>query len=237
MKVKLIGTGSIYTKYNSASTLVDNDLIVDMPNGTMKQLLKINFDTTKIKTILITHLHGDHTADIPFFLKYIFKDRKIDGPINIVGPKGTRKRIAKLFKAYKFENYKEIERDFKINVIEILEDSIVVDTHKIDSYIVIHGEEKPSLGYVIDDKLGLTGDSILCSGSEKIFSRSKLVVSDTSVVNGDRCHMGIDNVKYLLNKYNTKVIPTHLRDITREILLKEKINNLEVVEDFYETEV
>ena len=34
MNVKLVGTGAIYTKYNGACTLVDNTLIVDMPNGT-----------------------------------------------------------------------------------------------------------------------------------------------------------------------------------------------------------
>lgn len=68
MKITLIGTGSMYTKYNSASTLINDDLLVDLPNGTTKQLLKQGFDLTKIKTILITHFHGDHTADIPFFI-------------------------------------------------------------------------------------------------------------------------------------------------------------------------
>ena len=36
-KIKVIGTGAIYTKYNSACTLINNELIVDMPNGTTKQ--------------------------------------------------------------------------------------------------------------------------------------------------------------------------------------------------------
>ena len=67
MNVKLVGTGAIYTKYNGACTLVDNKLIVDMPNGTLKQLLKKGIDCKNIKTILITHKHGDHTADVPFF--------------------------------------------------------------------------------------------------------------------------------------------------------------------------
>lgn len=72
MKVKLIGTGAIYTKYNSACTLLNDDLIVDAPNGTLKQLLKMGLDPAIINTIVITHMHGDHTADIPFLLKYIF---------------------------------------------------------------------------------------------------------------------------------------------------------------------
>ena len=99
MKITLIGTGAMYTKYNSASTLINEDLIVDMPNGTVKQLLKRNFDLTKIKTILVTHLHGDHTADIPFFIKYIFNCKKLKETINIIGPKGTKEKIVELFNA------------------------------------------------------------------------------------------------------------------------------------------
>ena len=53
MKVTLIGTGAIYTKYNSASTLINNNLIIDMPNGTLKQLLKNNYEQTNIKIIYI----------------------------------------------------------------------------------------------------------------------------------------------------------------------------------------
>ena len=66
MKIKVIGTGAIYTKYNSACTLINNELIVDMPNGTLKQLLKMNIKPENIKTIIITQLHGDHTEDLPF---------------------------------------------------------------------------------------------------------------------------------------------------------------------------
>lgn len=49
MKVELIGTGAIYTKYNSACTLINDDIIVDMPNGTLKQLLKKIITLKKLK--------------------------------------------------------------------------------------------------------------------------------------------------------------------------------------------
>lgn len=234
MKIKLVGTGAMYTAFNSACTLIDNKIIVDMPNGTIKQLLKENINVGLIDIILITHMHGDHTADIPFFLKYIFNYLKTKKNIKIVGPLGIKNKIIKLFNAYNFEDEKEIEQFFNIEFIEILENEIEIDNYFIKSYLVLHGEEKPALGYVIDNKLGLTGDSGLCNNIEEIFKKSQMIISDSSLDIGDSCHLGINDLDYLTKKYNKKVLCTHLRDETRNIITKGNFENIIVKEDFYE---
>ena len=237
MKIKLVGTGAMYTAYNSACTLIDNKIIVDMPNGTIKQLLKENINVGLIDIILITHMHGDHTADIPFFLKYIFNYLKIKKNIKIVGPLGIKNKIIKLFNAYNFEDEKELEQFFNIEFIEILENEIEIDNYFIKSYLVLHGEEKPALGYVIDNKLGLTGDSGLCNNIEEIFKKSQMIISDSSLDIGDSCHLGINDLDYLTKKYNKKVLCTHLRDETRNIITRGNFENIIVKEDFYEIEI
>lgn len=237
MKIKLVGTGAMYTAYNSACTLIDNKIIVDMPNGTIKQLLKENINVGLIDIILITHMHGDHTADIPFFLKYIFNYLKTKKNIKIVGPLGIKNKIIKLFNAYNFEDEKEIEHFFNIEFIEILENEIEIDNYFIKSYLVLHGEEKPALGYVIDNKLGLTGDSGLCNNIEEIFKKSQMIISDSSLDIGDSCHLGINDLDYLTKKYNKKVLCTHLRDETRNIITRGNFENIIVKEDFYEIEI
>lgn len=237
MKIKLVGTGAMYTAYNSACTLIDNKIIVDMPNGTIKQLLKEDINVGLIDIILITHMHGDHTADIPFFLKYIFNYLKTKKNIKIVGPLGIKNKIIKLFNVYNFEDEKEIEQFFNIEFIEILENEIEIDNYFIKSYLVLHGEEKPALGYVIDNKLGLTGDSGLCNNIEEIFKKSQMIISDSSLDIGDSCHLGINDLDYLTKKYNKKVLCTHLRDETRNIITKGNFENIIVKEDFYEIEI
>lgn len=240
MKIELVGTGAIYTKYNSACTLINDDMIVDMPNGTLKQLLKKNYNPDKIKTILITHMHGDHTADVPFFLKYVYNFSKINNEIVIIGPKGIENQIIKLFDAYRFEDRKEIEQSMKIKYIELdQENKIIKDIngYKVQSILVSHGEEKPAYGYVVDDTIGLTGDSGICNGVEEIVKNSKITIADTSLFEGDSCHMGIDNIKYLVEKYKKQIIATHLRDTTREKLKSDEINNILVVEDGYVFEI
>lgn len=234
MNIKLIGTGSIYTKYNSACTMINDEIIVDMPNGTLKQLLKQSYDVTKIHTILITHMHGDHIADLPFFFKYVFNYLKSQRKIVLVGPIGIKKKVIELFNAYNFENKQQITELFSIEFREVLEEEMLIFNDKIQSFLVSHGEEKPALGYVINKTIGFTGDSGLCSGIEAIFQNSKIVVSDTSFMIGDHTHLGFDNLTYLYNKYQTKIVATHLRDNTREELLHMKVDLIQVEDDFYE---
>lgn len=235
MNVKLVGTGAIYTKYNGACTLVDNTLIVDMPNGTLKQLLKKEIDCKNIKTILITHKHGDHTADVPFFLKHIFNGIKDSREITIIGPNGIKRKIIELFNAYNFENEEEISKYFNLKFIEVLEDKINVNGYEIKSYIVSHGEEKPALGYVINNQLGLTGDTGICDGVEQIVKQSKIIIADSSLINGEKCHMGVDNLQYLNTKYGKLIICTHLRDETRQYIKENSsIEGIKVLEDFEE---
>ena len=50
MKVQLVGTGAIYTKYNSACTLINQELIVDMPFFLkhVYNYIKINNEVNKL---------------------------------------------------------------------------------------------------------------------------------------------------------------------------------------------
>ena len=127
--------------------------------------------------------------------------------------------------------------NFNIEFIEILDNEIDIDNYFIKSYLVLHGEEKPALGYVINNKLGLTGDSGLCDNIEEIFKNSQIIISDSSLEIGDSCHLGINDLDYLTKKYNKKVLCTHLRDETRNIINNDVFENIIAKEDFYEIEV
>lgn len=68
MKVTVIGSGSMWTKCNSASYLIDEDIMIDFPNGACKYLYRFGVVPSTIKYVLITHFHGDHYFDMPFYI-------------------------------------------------------------------------------------------------------------------------------------------------------------------------
>lgn len=236
MKVELIGTGAIYTKYNSASTLINEELLIDIPNGCHKQLLKMEHEIEKIKTLAITHFHGDHFADLLFLIRHRYA-LKLSEPLVVIAPKGAEELIKLLFDLYNSNDF-DWKSTIKIIEIENSEQEIkTTDGYTIKAIEVKHGDLKSAYGYIINDTLGLTGDSGICEGVRKIWTNSKIMIADTSFRIGEDSHMGIDNIKELLENCNKKIIATHLRDVTRETLKNEKISNLIIPEDGYSFEI
>lgn len=237
MKVTLVGTGGIHTSDNSASVLVDDKILIDVPNGSEKNLMKLDKEIENIDLILITHLHADHYFDLPFIFAYneVKNREKI---LYVVGPKRTKEIIMEIthfafnkhFDEYieKYVRFIEFEEEKNIEILSKYDiRSVKVEHGKLDAY-----------GYIINDKLGITGDTRMCEGVRKIAEESQVIISDVSMIEGTDLHMGINNIKELLiQNEHKKFIATHMRDITKKELKKNNIDRLIVPEDGYIFEI
>ena len=56
-EAKLLGGKNIRTR---SQTLINSDLLIDLPADTYSHFLKNNIDGDKIKYLLVTHSHSDH---------------------------------------------------------------------------------------------------------------------------------------------------------------------------------
>lgn len=236
MKVTMLGTGSIYSKSNCAGILIDDNILVDIGPGVVKYLLRNNYDLSKIDTIILTHLHFDHIADLPLFL-VDSKVTKIDHKINIYGPKGTEEKIINLNKLL---NNRSIDRYIKdyINFIDIAKGTTFdIHNHILEVFDVLHGYIE-AYAFIIDSKLGISGDSSLCENIKHLARNCEVMICDCSFEIGDDNHMGIDSVLVLkeLNQ-QLKIIPTHYRDDAREKLRAMRLPHIHVVDDGYTTTV
>jgi ribonuclease BN (tRNA processing enzyme) len=96
IKIKFLGTGSaINAEDIGASILINENILIDAPGGIAQAILKFGGDISKLDTIIITHLHGDHFFGLPFLLlEYMLKPRET--PLNILAPAGAQKLLIKL---------------------------------------------------------------------------------------------------------------------------------------------
>lgn len=230
MKVTVVGSGSMWNKYNSASYLVDNNIAVDFPNGMCKYLFRQGIDPRKIEHVLITHFHGDHYFDLPFY--FILKSKSDDKKVNIYCSKEGKAKNYKLLKLAFPNSAREIKDTLNLNYEN--RNDFAIDNYVISKHKVSHGK-MPAYGYIFSKdnlKVGFTGDTTLCETVEYMASICNYLFCDCMFIKGTTKHMGIDMIKNLSTKYpNCKFVVSHMEENAREELKNLALENVIVPED------
>ncbi len=231
MKVQVVGTGSMWNKNNSACYLVDDNIMVDFPNGACKYLYRLNIVPSSVNNILITHFHGDHFFDIPFYI--LNKSKSVNKTINIYCSKEGVKKINKLGMLAFPNSFKSA-----CNAVDIKyyhKDKFNIKDYEINRILVDHGRMKPAYGYIFNNgkaQIGFTGDTALCKTVEIMARVCKYLFCDCMFITGTNKHQGVDNIIYLSNKYpSCNFVVSHMEDRARKELKKLKIKNVIIPKD------
>lgn len=229
MKLKIIGSGNIFSKQNSASYLIDDKILIDVPNGTCKTLKNMGIEPSKIEHILITHFHGDHFLDIPFVL--LNKRNDNSEYSNIYCDNTGENKVYDVTKLA-FPNKVEcIKKYFRY----IYDDKFNIDKYKIEKIRLEHEEGIEANGYIfnIGNKyVGFTGDTRLCENVEKMASKCSHLICICNSVIGKKSSIGVDNLQELAIKYpNCVFYTTHMSDIARKNLKELNMENIVVLND------
>lgn len=244
MKIKMVGTGSIVAKERSACTLIDNEILVDCGNGTVKTLMEQGVNVNDIRVILITHFHIDHFYDLPMFIftKLFGNNDKVT---KIYGPLGTEKICEELFNKTMIDgdNFQKLKIKSNVEFFEFerLSAEEILEEYFVNSYVVDHCSKSPVYGYTIqkDNKIiGLSGDSNYCNNIDEILKTSDITVLDMNSLKGDNYHMGVDDIQNICKKYkDKKIIATHMTEQSRQYAKQIKIENLTIPNDGDEIEI
>lgn len=236
MKIQFIGTGTIPDVVNSASVLINEHILFDIPNGNLKAMIRQSIDILKIDTVIISHTHADHCFDVPFLLWYKenYKKENEDLSTTIITDKVTKNTVENLISLCYFNSARKAKKKF-IDAEEVNSIGKICDDVQISNVLVEHKSMEYANGYIIKDKnisIGLTGDSTFCQGVKELAGKVDYLISDMTLEVGDNSHMGIDNILELIKEYpNLKIIPIHMHDETREKALSLNIDNLIILND------
>src|SRR5262245_37913277 len=135
-------------------------LLLDCGATTLLALKRLGLNADGIDAVVISHLHGDHFAGLPFlFLEYIY-NRPRRRPLLIAGPPGTRERVLAVFQAM----YRELAArpiPFEVNYLEMQPDAAVqIAACRVHPFRVPHQEKEISLGMRVE----IGGRTLLYSG-------------------------------------------------------------------------
>jgi len=165
VQVTFLGTGDAFNTRGQchASHLVEAPqatAMLDCGPSALLALKREGMSADNIDIVLLSHLHGDHFAGVPFLLLDGVYDTPRTKPLTIVGPPETRQRIDALYRTL----YREISQrplPFQFNCIETNgNETLELDGFVVRGFPVPHQECETSLGL----RVTTAGKTILYSG-------------------------------------------------------------------------
>ena len=227
MEIKLTGTGAIWSRYQSASALINGNIMIDMPNGIFKSLMTEDNSRDKIDHVILTHMHGDHILDLP-----VWALSKVKFKLPVVKPAiythaDNVEWLKYLMTGCFNESLREsvIEEYFRFETAE----EFFIGDLEVRRIPVSHGHMQ-AFGYMIregDKVVSISGDTGMCEALEMMAASSDVLICDACRIETNGKHTGVDEVCSLAARYpDCRIITTHMGDDAREEYKRREGGNL-----------
>ncbi len=135
-------------------------LLLDAGPSVLVALKALGHHPSEVDAIVISHLHGDHFAGIPFMLLDFTYESRREQPLEIIGPPGIEDRVYTLYQTLYSERRGE-SLPFPVRFTEMQSGSAseVADA-RIESFHVPHQVKELSLGH----RISAGGTKVVYSG-------------------------------------------------------------------------
>ena len=206
LKVILLGTGepspSLRRAGASQVVVVDQDLLLfDCGPGATYQMLRAGIDPRRIGKLFLTHLHWDHTTDIPHFALSTWTFRR-EGNLQVFGPAGAADMMEAFFgRAFQVDIATRVRAvkgraPIRVDVTEIAE-GIVDRTERwtVTAAEVDHWQSlcpdipSPCYGYRVDTPEGsivISGDTRPCERLVRLAAEADVLVHECGFTDEER---------------------------------------------------
>ncbi len=202
MQLAFLGSGAAFSleRYNGA-VVVDGSILLDGGAPLLAHMHRLGIDPGAIRTIFITHFHGDHLLGLPpFMLHRAFVSAT---PLTIVGPEGVEERLERLFEFCWGDEWQESFRERighryltageagEVNGIEY-------ETVKLD-----HGA-RGCTGYRLHLRgrvLAYAGDSEMTPPLERLVTGADVVITEATGPGKPASHTGWEEAEALAARH------------------------------------
>lgn len=156
MKLTLLGTGSAFPSSDRLQTGVyletaESGLLLDCGSGVVHRLEQAGIDYRDVDSVLLTHHHLDHVADLPTLFKARILRDIVD--FTVIGPPGTHTVCEHLFAV---DDLRE-KGNLQIEECSLEDFPRTIKGHRIRAVETTH--PKTCFAYRFGDKLVVSGDT------------------------------------------------------------------------------
>jgi len=168
MRLQFLGSGDAFGSGGRFNTCfhveraLHGNLLVDCGASSMIAIRKLQVEPNAISTVLVSHLHGDHFAGLPFFLLDAQLVSRRTAPLLLAGPPGFRDRLMILMEAM-FAGSTQVQRKFELEIRELeLHERVEMNGLAVTPYLMKHYSGAPSYALRIETEgkvLTYSGDT------------------------------------------------------------------------------
>jgi len=173
MKITFLGTAGLVPgemgltvtgKRGQNCMMIDEDYLIETGDGALRNINAYGVDLNKIKKIMISHLHSDHSIGMAHIIFDMMNVRNRKEPLEIVGPPGVEKTVRGLMSLTELPCADDEKRGFDLIFREL------GAAEKFDDVETVRGEH-PSEAHAY--KITRGGRSVFYNG-ESSFTKEVL---------------------------------------------------------------
>jgi ribonuclease BN (tRNA processing enzyme) len=168
MRLQFLGSGDAFGSGGRFNTCfhveraTHGNLLIDCGASSMVAIRKWQVEPNAISTVLVSHLHGDHFAGLPFFLLDAQLVSRRTVPLLLAGPPGFRDRLMTVMEAM-FAGSTQVQRKFALEIRELeLHERVEMNGLAVTPYLMKHFSGAPSYALRIETEgkvLTYSGDT------------------------------------------------------------------------------
>src|SRR4029079_16740894 len=144
MRLQFLGSGDAFGsggRFNTCFHLTRaqaGNVLIDCGASSMVAIRKWDVDPNAVSTVLVSHLHGDHFAGLPFFLLDAQLVSRRTAPLTLAGPPGFEARLMTRMEA-RFAGSTTGERRHPLIIRELaLDERAAIDSLHVTPYLMKH---------------------------------------------------------------------------------------------------
>jgi len=205
MQLTILGSGTARPTHRRASAgyLVEwarGALLLDPSAGTYMRALKAGLDPKRLVAVVLSHLHADHTADLPGLL-FARRQEKLEAKLAIAGPKGTADLLRRVRALYGDETPARVE-PFPWHAEGLA----------VEAFPARHSEEALCLRIAADGKtLAFSGDTGDCEGLRAACAGADLLLLECTAREPKEGHLSpAECERIVLATRPRRVLLTHI---------------------------